>query len=150
IETLKTDERFELVSMIQVIGHVYDLDKALQNVTALVKPNGLVLVESWDVKSLIARMMGASWHEYSPPSVAHWFSDDTLSTLFKYYGFELVAKGHPWKKINADHAFSFLAGRNVNQIFKRAINAMNRLVRKITFIYPMRDVKWYVFRKSSD
>jgi SAM-dependent methyltransferase len=149
IETLQTDEKFDLVNMIQVIGHVYDLDKTLQNVTALLKANGLVLVESWDVKSMTAKLMGKNWHEYCPPSVAHWFSDKTLSTLFEYYGFELIGKGHPLKKINAEHAFSFLEGRGVNPIFKRTIDAMNRFAGKITLIYPLRDVKWYIFRKIS-
>ncbi len=151
IETLETNERFDLINMIQVIGHVYDLDKTLQNVTSLLKKGGLVLVESWDSKSITARMMGKNWHEYCPPSVARWFSDATLSILFKYYGFELIAKGHPFKKINADHAFSFLEGRSFKLIFKkRMIDAINRFVGKLTFIYPLRDVKWYVFRKISD
>jgi SAM-dependent methyltransferase len=148
IETLETDERFDLINMIQVIGHVYDLDRTLQNVTALLRPGGLVLVESWNVKSIVARLMGKNWHEYCPPSVAHWFSDKTLSVLFKYYGFELIAKGHPLKKINADHAFSFLEGRSVKLIFKeRLVRAINSLVGKLTLIYPLRDVKWYIFRK---
>lgn len=151
IETLETGESFDLINMIQVIGHVYNLDKTLQNVTALLKPNGLVLVESWDMKSATARMMGKNWHEYCPPSVVHWFSDKTLSILFKYYGFELIAKGHPIKKINADHAFSFLEGRNVKLIFKkRLVDAINRFVGKLTLTYPLRDVKWYVFRKIPD
>ncbi|HEV8507020.1 MAG TPA: class I SAM-dependent methyltransferase [Chitinophagaceae bacterium] len=151
IETIQTNERFDLINMIQVIGHVYDLDKTLQNVTALLNKRGLVLVESWDVKSLTARMMGKNWHEYCPPSVVHWFSDATLSTLFKYYGFELIAKGHPLKKIHVDHAFSFLEGRSVKLIFKeRLVRAMNRFIGKLTLIYPLRDVKWYIFRKISE
>jgi hypothetical protein len=58
-------------------------------------------------KKLNGKIDGANWHEYCPRSVVHWFSDKTLSILFKYYGFELIAKGYPPKKINADHAFSF-------------------------------------------
>jgi len=150
IETLETHERFDLINMIQVIGHVYDLDKTLQNVTGLLKDEGLVLVESWDVESITARLMGKNWHEYCPPSVVHWFSDKTLSALFKFYGFELVAKGHPIKKINAEHAFSFLEGRNFQLIFKKSlIDAINRFGGKVTLTYPLRDVKWYVFRKIS-
>jgi hypothetical protein len=60
----------------------------------------------------------------------------------------LIAKGHPLKKINADHAFAFLEGRSVNLVFKeKVVNAINRFVGKLTLIYPLRDVKWYVFRK---
>lgn len=149
IETFQTGEKFDLINMIQVVGHVYDIDKTLGNVAALLKRGGLVLVESWDLKSLIAKTMGTNWHEYCPPSVARWFSDETLSVLFKYYGFELVAKGHPLKKITGYHAFSLLKGRAVRPLVRSVIGAFNRLFGKLTFIYPLRDVKWYIFRKTS-
>jgi hypothetical protein len=85
------------------------------------------------------------------PALSIGFSDKTLSAFFKFYGFKLVAKGHPIKKINVEHAFSFLEGRNFQLIFKKSlIDAINRFVGKVTLIYPLRDVKWYVFRKISD
>ncbi len=147
IENFKTDERFDLVNMIQVIGHVYDLDKALQNVTRLLKEDGLVFVESWNMKSIVARIMGKRWPEYSPPSVVHWYSDKTLTALFNYYRFELVDKGYPLKKISAEHAFSFLEGKTSNPILKKMIKRINRFIGRFTLIYPLFDVKWYIFRK---
>jgi SAM-dependent methyltransferase len=147
IETFKTDERFDLVSMIQVIGHVYDLDKALQNVIRLLKEDGLVLVESWNMKSVFARIMGKRWPEYSPPSVVHWYSDKTLIDLFNYYGFELIDKGYPLKKISAEHAFSFLKGKTSHRGLKKMVNSLQLFIRKLSLTYPFRDVKWYIFRK---
>ena len=67
IETFETSERFDLINLIQVIGHVYDVDKALQNVAHLLKQQGLVLVESSNLNSAVARILGKRWHEYSPP-----------------------------------------------------------------------------------
>ena len=78
METFNPDQKFDLINLIEVIGSLYDLDKAMQNVKQLSKPGGLVLVESWDMNCLAARFFGASWHKYCPPSVVHWFSDDTL------------------------------------------------------------------------
>ena len=84
------------------------------------------------------------------PALSIGFSDKTLSAFFKFYGFKLVAKGHPIKKINVEHAFSFLEGRNFQLIFKKSlIDAINRFGGKVTLTYPLRDVKWYVFRKIS-
>jgi SAM-dependent methyltransferase len=150
IEAFETSKEFDLINLIQVIGHVYDLDRTMQNVTRLLKPDGLVLVESWNMKSFVARMLGKAWHEYSPPSIVHWYSDKTLALLFEYYGFELIAKGYPVKKINADHAFSFLGGKTSNIIFSKMISSLNKFMKKLTLIYPLLDVKWYVFRKISD
>jgi SAM-dependent methyltransferase len=100
LETYENTERFDLINLIQVVGHFYDLDKAIINLDKLLNENGFVLVESWNMNSAFAKLMGKSWHEYSPPSVIHWFSDETLSGLFNHYGFALVAKGYPIKKIN--------------------------------------------------
>jgi len=148
IETFESNERFDLINMTQVIGHVYNPDNALRNVSRLVKANGLVLVESWNMKSLIARMFGRRWHEYSPPSVIHWYSDKTLTSFFKYYGFELLDKGYPVKKISAEHAISFLEGKASNIIFRKMAESLHPVVKKSAIIYPLLDVKWYLFKKS--
>jgi 2-polyprenyl-3-methyl-5-hydroxy-6-metoxy-1,4-benzoquinol methylase len=149
IETFASTGKFDLINMIQVIGHVYDPDLALQNVARLLKPNGLVLVESWNMNSAVARILGKRWHEYSPPSVSHWFSDKTLALLFKYYGFKLVAKGYPVKKISMEHALSFLEAKTSSFIFGKLRHSINGFAKKITIIYPLYDVKWYIFRKDS-
>jgi len=149
LETYKTDKKFDLISMIQVIGHFYDLDKALLNVSRFSKKNGLVLVESWNMKSAVARLLGKHWHEYSPPSVVHWFSDQTLNQLFNYYGFEIIAKGRPAKRINLRHALSFYQEKA--PAFSRPIfNLLNRSLGKLTFMYPPFDLKWYLFKKLKD
>jgi SAM-dependent methyltransferase len=147
LETFETEEKFDLVNLIQVIGHIYDLDKALENVKHLLKREGLVLVESWNMKSVIARVLGKRWPEYSPPSVVHWYSDKTLAELFNYHGFKLVTKGYSIKKISAHHALSFIEGKISNLILRKLIDSSNRLIGKFSFIYPFFDVKWYIFKK---
>ncbi|MGC4038466.1 MAG: class I SAM-dependent methyltransferase [Chitinophagaceae bacterium] len=149
LESYNTEQKFDLISMIQVIGHFYDLDKSMQNVSNLLKQGGLVLVESWNMKSLIAQILDKKWHEYSPPSVVHWFSDETLDELFKYYGFKLVAEGHPLKKINVRHALSFSEGKfQGSSIWKKLIAAAIKVTGSVNLIYPPVDVKWYLFQKT--
>jgi SAM-dependent methyltransferase len=86
LETFVSVTTFDLITLIQVIGHFYNIDKAMENVACLVKQNGLVLVESWNKDSFFARIMGRNWHEYSPPSVISWFSNKSLKSLFENYG----------------------------------------------------------------
>lgn len=148
METFNPDQKFDLINLIEVIGSLYDLDKAMQNVKQLSKPGGLVLVESWDMNCLAARFFGASWHEYCPPSVVHWFSDDTLKQLFKYYGFELIAKGRPSKKINLKHGLAIIAeNSSSSSLKKRFFNFLSRTLGGIAVPYPPVDVKWYLFKK---
>ena len=148
LESFKTTQRFNLVNMIQVIGHFVDLDKALQNVSHLLNKNGLVLIESWDMKSIIARIMGKHWHEYCPPSVINWFSDETLTQLLNYYGFRLITQGRPSKKINIKHGLSVFDENTSRFIFKKQIiKFLSRTIGKFNINYPLFDLKWYLFKK---
>jgi 2-polyprenyl-3-methyl-5-hydroxy-6-metoxy-1,4-benzoquinol methylase len=149
MENFQSDRKFDMVSMIQVISHFYDFDLALSNVMNLLKPGGMVLIESWNMKSSYARIMGNKWHAYSPPSVIHWFSDETLIHLLKKYNLEIVIKGYPVKQISVKHALSLL--REVTWKFplkKWLINSFTTLIGKKTLVYPFRDVKWYLFQKK--
>jgi SAM-dependent methyltransferase len=146
LESFTTNNKFDLVNLTQVIGHFTDVDKAIKNIVSILKKDGFVLVESWDMDSNMAKLMGKYWHEYSPPSVINWFSDNTMNQLFNYYGFELVAKGRPSKKIQLKHAFSLL-DETLPNIFlkKKLLNFLSNLFGKYKVIYPSFDVKWYLF-----
>jgi SAM-dependent methyltransferase len=148
METFESNQQFDLINLIQVIGSLYDLDVAMQKVSHLAKQGGLVLVESWDRKSWIARLLRKNWHEYCPPSVVHWYSDETLQNLFKQYGFALMAKGRPSKRINVKHGLAVAAENMPNFIFKKQlVNFFSRLVGNMEIIYPPVDLKWYIFKK---
>jgi 2-polyprenyl-3-methyl-5-hydroxy-6-metoxy-1,4-benzoquinol methylase len=148
LETFQSIEKFDLISMIQVIGHLYDVDKALLKVSDLLKEGGAVIVESWDMNSTFAKIMGKYWHEYSPPSVVNWFSDDTLTQLFKHSGFNLVAKGRPSKKISIKHGLSLFEESTPDFIFKKKLIRFARAaIGKFTINYPPLDLKWYLFKK---
>ena len=148
LETFETNEKFDVVSIIQVIGHFINLDQAIENICGLLKPNGLVLIESWDRSSLVAKMMGKNWHEYSPPSVVNWFNDKTLAQLFNYYGFDLLTKGRPSKRINIQHGLS-LVDEGMPSFFlkKKMLSFFRKTIGKYDVPYPPFDVKWYIFKK---
>ncbi len=76
LETFKDADQFTAVSMIQVAAHFRDPVPAFVKARRLLMDGGLLLVETWDRHSIIARLLGKHWHEYSPPSVLHWFTSD--------------------------------------------------------------------------
>lgn len=142
-ERFQSSEKFELVSMIQVVAHFYDPIKAFQNAYALLTERGFLLVETWNYKSLTARVLGKHWHEYSPPSVLHWFSPETLTQTLSNLGFERVAIGRPKKKISGKHAKSLLEYR----LGKRFATILKLIPDRVTFTYPAEDLFWALFRK---
>lgn len=108
LEDLSANRQFDLITMIQVVPHFFDLRRALTTASALTAPGGYWLIETWNRRSWTARALGPHWHEYSPPSVLHWFSPPDLTALVGQYGFVTVAQGRPQKWINAAHGKSLL------------------------------------------
>lgn len=150
LENYKTDEKFDLISLIQVIGHFYNIDKALINISDLLVKNGLVLVESWNMGSLYAKILGRYWHEYSPPTVLHWFSKKTLINIFKQYGFAPLKIGIPIKRISINHAFSLLEEKLSSNFAKDILRKTRKLkISQSQIIYPPLDIFWIIFKKIS-
>ena len=149
LETFITGERFDLISLIQVIGHLHDLDKSLNLVRELLNNEGHVIVESWDMDSILANIMGKHWHEYSPPSVVNWFSDKTIQHLFAANGFKLISKGRPLKKVSILHGISLFKETTPNFILKdKILNFLTNKLGKYSLPYPPIDLKWYLFQKT--
>ncbi len=86
-DDVSSRESYDLISMIQVVAHFYDLDRAFRCASSLTRPGGLWLIETWNRSSLTARLLGRWWHEYSPPSVVRWFDPDELARVVARYGF---------------------------------------------------------------
>lgn len=139
---------YDLVSMIQVLPHFYDLHQALQSAVTVTKPGGHWLIETWNRDSLSAKIFGTGWHEYSPPSVLHWFSPDDLNLLAKQYGFELVAQGRPQKWIAGAHVKSLLGYKFDSMLGGRWLKALLRVIPdRLRLPYPAEDLFWILFRK---
>lgn len=142
---------FDSVCLIQVIGHFNDLPKAMRALSKLTKPGCICLVEYWRRDSRIAKIFGPNWHEYSPPSVLHWFSRASLDNLMQRYGFGIVAKGIPKKYISLGHAESLLKYKLKNLPGGALATAPLRLLPKTTKIrYPALDLEWRMYRKEEN
>jgi SAM-dependent methyltransferase len=143
LEELRTEERFDLVALIQVLAHFADPRRSLQIAAGLLRPGGHVLVETWDRESRTARWSGRRWHEYSPPSVLHWFSPARLRDLGERLGLREVARGRPRKRIGARHAKSLLrhtlAGSAAGRLVARGAGIIPD---HLTLPYPGDDLFW--------
>ena len=148
-EEFQSNMQFDLISMIQVIPHFFNLRKALQVAAGLTKPGGYWLVETWNRESFIARILGKHWHEYCPPSVLHWFSPKGINRLAAQFGFQEVYRGRPAKKISGKHV-KFVLGQNadnssVHGIFNHIVSAIPN---QITIPYPLNDIFWSLLKKN--
>ena len=150
LESLVKNKQYDLVNMVQVIAHFADIKTALRQAADATKSNGYWLIETWNKDSFSARIFGQSWHEYSPPSVLHWFSPDTLKTLAESFGFAEIARGRPSKWINGGHAKSLLQFKLQGlPLGKLAGKSLNLLPEYLPLPYLADDLFWILFKKKS-
>lgn len=148
-EEFSPQRQYDLISMIQVMPHFVDPVAAVRRAAELTRDGGLLLVETWDRESLTARVFGRHWHEYSPPSVLHWFSREGLAGLAARCGFRAVAQGRPTKRIGAAHAFSLLRYRFAGTPLERFFAGLSRAVSdRLAIPYPAEDLFWALFQKT--
>jgi SAM-dependent methyltransferase len=150
LEDFVNSDRYDLISMIQVISHFFDLQKALATAAAMTNPNGYWLIETWNRDSWTAKISGQNWHEYSPPSVLHWFSPQDLEQLAAQFGFYKIASGRPEKWINGAHVKSLLRYKLGRSPFGKLLNKMLGIIPDQLLIpYPAEDLFWILFQKST-
>lgn len=149
LEQFQGHERYDLISMIQVVAHFYELRQAFQVAAEFTRPGGFWLIETWNRESLVARALGQHWHEYSPPSVLHWFSPEGLKRFVAQFGFFEVARGRPSKWLNGAHVKSLLGYKlQGSQLSWLAGGLLDVIPDHLTIPYPTYDLFWILFQKT--
>ena len=142
---------FDAICMIQVIGHFHDLSRALRAAARLTRPGGLCLIEYWRRDAWIARALGTRWHEYSPPSVLHWFTRDSLDRALQRNGFSVLTGGKPKKYISGGHARSLLDHKlSASRVSRPLTRATTLIPAEARFRYPAFDLEWRLYRRERD
>jgi 2-polyprenyl-3-methyl-5-hydroxy-6-metoxy-1,4-benzoquinol methylase len=146
LENFETSRDYDLIVMIQVIGHFTDPCRALSTAANLTRPGGFWLIETWNSRSLTARIFGPHWHEYSPPGVLHYFNPSSLGLLCGRFGMSRVAWGRPRKRVQLGHAASLVAYHLGDSV---AAKGLRLLPGRASVPYPSEDVFWTLFRKET-
>ena len=149
IESARFDIQADLVTLIQVIPHLYDLNSSINSINSILKTGGYVLIETWNKDSMTARILARNWHEYSPPSTINFFSKKTLDLLMERFGFIKIASGKPKKKIHSTHAKSLLKYKIENSNLFRWMSGIEKLIPSNKYFpYPAEDLFWSLYRKT--
>lgn len=100
---------FDLITLWDVIEHVPDPQGLLRQARALLRPGGRLLLETQNVQSLWARLLGRRWHHYKHAEHLYHFDRGTIAALLQAEGFRVVhcGAGHAGKYVS----FGFIAER---------------------------------------
>ena len=149
LESWDSAQRFDLISMLQVLPHFVDPRAAIRKAGACLRPGGHLLIETWDRKSWTSRLFGKGWHAYNPPSVLHWFSKGSATRLMAEVGFEYVAGGRPSKWIDAAHAKAILRSKAKESVLNQLLFNLSWPVPDRAWIpYYADDLFWALYRRA--
>jgi SAM-dependent methyltransferase len=88
LEEAPFEERtFDLVTMWDVIEHVADPRTLLTRARELLKPDGLLVLETQNIDSAFARTLGRRWHHYKHAEHIYHFTPVSLRRLLDSAGF---------------------------------------------------------------
>jgi len=86
------DQRFDVVTMWDVIEHMPDPAAELASAFQLLNPGGVLAVHTMDIASPTARLMGRRWPWLMDMHV-HYFSRRSLEKFLQKAGFEIIWTG---------------------------------------------------------
>jgi hypothetical protein len=147
LEEFRTTEKYDLITMIQVIAHLTDLQEAFRVAAEATQSNGLWLIETGDRDSVKARLAGENWREYHPPSTLHWFSAKDLQRLVAQYGFQEIARGRPPRWVNAGHAKMALRQQKGNLGTILLLLLLMGVPDRFPMPFGASDQLWVIYRK---
>lgn len=149
LEEVALERTFDLLCMVQVVAHFHDLQRAFTQAARMTRRGGYWLIETWDRSSLTARLFGRRWHEYSPPSVLHFFSKSGLARTAAQFGFRPVADGRPPRRINIQHAQSLLAHKLEPSNLARGLRRLTGILpESLSIPYPGNDLFWMLLQRE--
>lgn len=97
LENIKfASDSFEVITLFDVLEHIPNLSEFIEEVRRIIKPGGLVLVQSPNLNSLMAKLNKSNWFWLCPPDHLFHFSPGNLSTLLEDHGF-IIMKTNTWE-----------------------------------------------------
>lgn len=143
----KSPEAFDVVTLFQSLEHMSRPDVALADAQRCTQPGGLLVIETWDAGSTLARLQGKSWQQMNPPTVVHLFTRPSLEVMLLQAGFEQVAVEVTGKLVSVGMVLHVLAGK-----FPGLLGWLDRLARwpvvaRLRIRYRLGDLVTVIARK---
>jgi 2-polyprenyl-3-methyl-5-hydroxy-6-metoxy-1,4-benzoquinol methylase len=90
------ENHFDVISMWDVIEHVFSPSEEIKRMIALLKPGGILILNTPDESSMLTKLAGRRWWFYLSVHLFY-FSPKTLGMILKKSGLEIVEVKPHWQ-----------------------------------------------------
>lgn len=88
------DNSFDIVTMIEVVEHLFDPQEAFGALHDMIRPGGLAIIQTANFEGMQARRAGSDYHYYLPGHL-HYYSKKNLQMALRKHGFSRFRVFHP-------------------------------------------------------
>ena len=89
-ESFRASEPFDVVTLWDVIEHVDGPREVLDSIARVLRPGGVIAVNTVNASSVGARLAGREWRHLAPPFHLQYFTRASLQRLIVQAGFEIA------------------------------------------------------------
>ena len=141
--------QFDTISMFQVLEHLVHPDQAIAAAASRLAPGGIVVVETWNRRSVVARLCGKRWQQMTPPSVVHLFSNDSLKLLVESKGFANIEIRSTSKRVSAEFIGNLLRAKYPRLLAPLGWATSKTPIGRFSFPYSLGDLVTLTARKPA-
>lgn len=138
---------FDVVTMYDVLEHVPDLRGMLASIRGILKPGGLLVVQSPNLDSVMADMTKSAWSWLSPPDHLYHFTPDSLSALLDHAGYA-IARIKTWEPADA-FCMDVMQARFGNSLPARMARKVIRLSGIAELLVSLAQKTWWHRRRGA-
>ncbi len=100
--------KFDAVCLVGLVEHVLKPQEVLHRSMAFLKPGGILMIQTPNSASWIAKLMGKYWPPYAPVEHIHLFSRKSLEKVLRQNDFEDISFFPHWKKLPVAYVYNML------------------------------------------
>jgi len=113
-------KQFDIITLLGVVEHVLDPVKLFTRSAELLKPGGILFIQTPNSASLFARIMGKFWPPYAPVEHIHLSTRKSIKLKLEELGFENISCNMHIKKLPISYVYTMLQnfGPEFHKLFK--------------------------------
>lgn len=141
---------FDAITAWDVIEHLHCPRNTMRKINQVLKPGGLLAINTPDSGSALAQLLGIRWHLVIPPEHLNLFHRKSLRHLLEENGFEVLMEDKIGKTFTVQYVFQTLSNWQKLGIWGWAANHLQRRsIGKWGIPINLRDNMFVIARKRS-